>query len=41
MSIGFFVDINVLSEFNRRLPPDACVNEWVELTPIDSLYVSV
>jgi predicted nucleic acid-binding protein len=39
--IGFLLDTNVLSEFNRRGEPDPLVHQWLEAADPDSLYVSV
>jgi len=38
---GFLLDTNVLSEFNRRGQPNQRVKQWLAVTPLESLYVSV
>jgi predicted nucleic acid-binding protein len=38
---GFLLDTNILSEFNRRGPPDWRVKQWLEAADTDSLYASV
>jgi len=38
---GFLLDINVISEFNRRGKPNRLVKKWLEAADTDSLYVSV
>ena len=39
--MGFLLDTNVLSEFNRRGAPDPQVKNWLEAADPGSLYVSV
>jgi predicted nucleic acid-binding protein len=38
---GYLLDTNVISEFNRKDPPEPLVRRWLENMDTEGLYVSV